>query len=217
MDPAAFAALVERCAPAAMAQPLMAIVRQASSFEPLLITIEGHKPIPIQATDRDEAIQLATEAIASGQRVRTGLAQLDAEETKKAGLTAATTFDACQHIAGLGRLFDARLQAASIKSADREQAIAKVVANFASKASSQASEPPIQPMASADRDRPTGDTTINPTRSLCQRAPTLGRLSLGTRHVSLRLRTMRKRRFSTSTRYRRPGWGPAAVPIGAVP
>ncbi|MGY3613937.1 type IV secretion protein [Bradyrhizobium sp. USDA 10063] len=167
MDPAAFAALVERCAPTAMVRPLTAIVRQASSFEPLLITIEGRKPIPIQANDRDEAIQLATEAIATGQQVRTGLAQLDAAETRKAGLTAATTFDTCQHVAGLGRLFDARLQALSIKSADRDQAIAHVVASFAAKAPSPAPEPHTQPMAaSADSDRPTGDTTINlPARS----------------------------------------------------
>ncbi|MGT2440920.1 type IV secretion protein [Bradyrhizobium betae] len=145
-----------------MVRPLTAIVRQASSFEPLLIMIEGRKPISIQATDRDEAIQLATEAIAAGQHVRTGLAQLDAEETKKAGLTAATTFDACQHIAGLGRLFDARLQAASTKIADRDQAIAKVVASFAPKGSGQVPEPRVEPMATTGRDRPTGDTTINP-------------------------------------------------------
>src|SRR4029077_21129490 len=117
MDPAAFAALVERCAPTtAMVRPLTAIVRQAGSFEPLLITIGGRKPIPIQATDRDEAIQLATEGIATGRQIRTGLAQLDAEETKQAGLTAATTFDACKHIAGLGRLFEVRLQSANMKS-----------------------------------------------------------------------------------------------------
>lgn len=162
MDPAAFAALVERCAPTPMVRPLTAIVRQASSFEPLLITIEGRKPIPIQATDRDEAIQLATEAVASGQKVRTGLAQLDAEEARKAGLTASTTFDPCQHIAGLGRLFDARLQAASLQRADRDQAIAEVVASFAPKASGQVSEPRIEPMASTGRDRLTGDTIVNP-------------------------------------------------------
>ncbi|MBR0857773.1 type IV secretion protein [Bradyrhizobium liaoningense] len=162
MDPAAFAALVERCTPSAIARPLTAIVRQASSFEPLLITIEGSKPIPIQATDRDEAIQLATEAIATGQKVRTGLAQLDAEETRKAGLTVATTFDACQHLAGLGRLFDARLRVASMKSADRNQAIAKVVASFAPKASGPVSGPRVEPMATTGRDRPTGDMTIDP-------------------------------------------------------
>jgi type IV secretion system protein VirB1 len=69
MDPAAFAALVEQCAPTPdLVRPLTAIVRQASSFEPLLITIQGRKPIPIQASDRDEAIQLATEAIPPASR-----------------------------------------------------------------------------------------------------------------------------------------------------
>lgn len=162
MDPAAFAALVEQCAPTPdLLRPLTAIVRQASSFEPLLITIDGRKPIPIQASNRDEAIQLATEAIASGQQVRTGLAQLDAKETKQAGLTAATTFDACKHIAGLGKLFDVRLQAANLKSADRDQAIARVVESFAGRAPGTALEPRTQPTASAGTERSTGDTAIN--------------------------------------------------------
>jgi type IV secretion system protein VirB1 len=164
MDPATFAALVEQCAPTPdLVRPLTAIVRHASSFEPLLITIEGRKPVPIQASDRDEAIQLATEAIATGQQVRIGLAQLDAAETKQAGLTPATTFDACQHIAGLGRLFDARLKAASIKTSDRDQAIVRVVASFAARAPSQTPEPSIQPTASADTERSTGEASpINP-------------------------------------------------------
>lgn len=158
MDPAAFAALVEQCAPTPdLVRPLSAIVRQASSFEPFLITVEGRKPIPIQASDRDEAIQLATEAIATGQQVRTGLAQLDAKETKQAGLTPATTFDACQHIAGLGRLFGARLQAANMKSSDRDQAIARVVVSFAARAPSPTPEPRIQPMASTATERSIGD------------------------------------------------------------
>ena len=160
MDPAAFAALVEQCAPTPdLVRPLTAIVRQASSFEPLLITIQGRTPIPIQASDRDEAIQLATEAIATGQQVRTGLAQLDAEETKQAGLTAATTFDACQHIAGLGRLFEVRLQAARMKSSDRNRALAGVVASFAAKAPSPTPEPYSQPMPSAGTDRSTGNVS----------------------------------------------------------
>lgn len=156
MDPAAFIALVERCAPAtAMVRPLTAIVRQASSFEPLLITVEGRKPIHIQAADRNEAIQLVTEATATGQPVRTGLAQLDAEDMEEAGLTATTTLDACKHIAGLGRLFDARLQAANVNASSRDQAIAKVVANFAAKAPRTTPEPRTQP---GDADISTGDT-----------------------------------------------------------
>lgn len=165
MDPAAFVALVERCAPAtAMVRPLAAIVRQASSFEPLLITVEGRKPIPIQATDRDEAIQLVIEATATGQPVRSGLAQLDAEDMKLAGLTIATTFDACKHIAGLSGLFEARLQATNVKRLSRDQAIATVVASFATNAPSPPLEPRAQkPLASAGADIPTGDPqTIKP-------------------------------------------------------
>ena len=162
MDPAAFAALVERCAPTtAMVRPLTAIVRQASSFEPLLITIEGRKPIPIQATDRNQAIQLVTEAIATGQPVHTGLAQLDAEDMKQAGLTATTTFDACKHIAGLGRLFEARLQAKNANASGRDQAIARVVASFAAKAPRTTLEPRTLPAAAADiskADMPTSNT-----------------------------------------------------------
>ena len=112
MDPAAFATLVERCASPAMAEPLTAIVQQASSFEPFLITLGERKPIRLQATDRNEAIQLATEAAATGKPVRIGLGQLDREEMKLAGLTIAATFDACQHVAGLSRLFQVRFQTA---------------------------------------------------------------------------------------------------------
>ena len=173
MDPAAFAALVEQCAPTPdLVRPLTAIVRQASAFEPLLITIEGRKPVPILASDRGEAIQLTTEAIATGQRVRTGLAQLDPAETRQAGLTPATTFDACQHIAGLGRLFGARLKAVSIKSSDRDQAFARVLASFAERPPSQTAEPHIQPTASADTKRSTSDVSpINPPSPLVSEHP----------------------------------------------
>jgi type IV secretion system protein VirB1 len=159
MDPAAFAALVEQCAPTPdLVRPLTAIVRQASSFEPLLITVQARKPVPIQASDRDEAIQLATEAIATGKPVRIGLAQLDAEETKQAGLTATTTFDACKHIAGLGRLFEVRLQAANANASGRDQAIASVVASFTTKAPGIPPEARNRPTASRGPDISTGDT-----------------------------------------------------------
>jgi hypothetical protein len=144
-------------------------VRQASSFEPLLITIQGRKPIPIQANDRDEAIQLTTEAIATGQPVRTGLAQLDAADMKEAGLTSTTTFDACKHIAGLGRLFEVRLQAANMNSSDRDQAIASVVASFAAKAPGRSPEARMRPTASSGVDTSNGDTPPINTPSVRER------------------------------------------------
>src|SRR4051812_39028453 len=109
MDPTAFAALLERCAPGAAHEPLTAIVRQVSSFEPFLITIDGRKPIHLQATSREEAIRLTTEATATGQPVRVGLAQLGPEDLKQVGLTISAAFDACKHVAAVGRLFNVRL------------------------------------------------------------------------------------------------------------
>ncbi|MEO6380968.1 MAG: type IV secretion protein [Nitrobacter sp.] len=113
-----------------MAAPLTAIVQQASSFEPFLITLGERKPIRLQATDRNEAIQLATEAAATGKPVRIGLGQLDREEMKLAGLTIATTFDACRHVAGLSRLYQVRLQTAFAKEGDSHKSALDAVKNF---------------------------------------------------------------------------------------
>jgi type IV secretion system protein VirB1 len=168
MDPAAFAAMIERCAPkAAYIQPLTAIVKQTSAFEPLLITIAQPKPIPIQASDRSEAIGLATESMANGQATRTGLAQLDAKDMREAGLTVTTTFDPCKHIAGLSRLFEARLRAAETTKSNHDQAVASVIASFTA-AATAASKPSMKPVIStsisAPPDAETGaiDTSAGP-------------------------------------------------------
>lgn len=173
MDPAAFATLVERCASPAMAAPLTAIVQQASSFEPFLITLGERKPIRLQATDRNEAIQLATEAAATGKPVRIGLGQLNREEMKLAGLTITTTFDACQHVAGLSRLFQVRSQTAIASGGISQKAALDAVESLAVKdkltipgvgsrdAPSQppADEPAANRTSSADlaRERPSWD------------------------------------------------------------
>jgi len=135
MDPAAFAALLERCAPGAAVEPLTAIVRQASTFEPLLITLEGRKPIPIQAMSLEEGVQLATEATVAGQSVRIGLAQLGPEDRKQAGLTISASFDACRHVAAFHMLYQARLQAARANARDPEKAALTTIVSFVEKRS----------------------------------------------------------------------------------
>ncbi len=135
MDSAAFAALLERCAPGAAAEQLTAIVRQESAFEPLLITLEGRKPIQIQAASLEEGVQLATEATVAGQSVRIGLAQLGSEERKQAGLTISASFDSCKHVAGLQGLYQARLEAALTRARDPRKATATAVESFLSHAS----------------------------------------------------------------------------------
>jgi type IV secretion system protein VirB1 len=105
LDAIEFAELLNRCAPGAPAGALTQIVRQASSFEPLLITIEGKKAIPIQVMSLDEGVQLASEATVSGQNIRIGLAQLNAEERKAAGLSISASFDPCRHVAAMHALY----------------------------------------------------------------------------------------------------------------
>lgn len=126
MDAIAFAALLNRCAPGAPVEPLTAIVRQASGFEPLLITIDGKKAIPVQAMSLEEGVQLASEATVSGQTIRIGLAQLDAEERKAAGLSISASFDPCKHVAALGALYQSHRLRPQPRTPSRTTAVARV-------------------------------------------------------------------------------------------
>lgn len=80
MHPAAFIALVERCAPAAPVECPASVVRQASGCEPLAITFQSGKPLSVQATSEAEAIALATGMTIAGHRVRIGLAGRDTRD-----------------------------------------------------------------------------------------------------------------------------------------
>ena len=104
MDPATFIALIERCAPNSPAAPLAAIVRQASEFEPLVIRTETTNPVVIQATSKAEAVQLATELVIAGHRVRIGLAQIDTRDLTRLGFSLAEGFESCAHIRAAARL-----------------------------------------------------------------------------------------------------------------
>lgn len=172
MDPAAFAALLERCAPGAAIEPLTAIVRQTSAFEPLLITIDGSKPISVQATSLEEGVQLASEATVAGQNMRIGLAQLGPEERKQAGLTISASFDACKHVAGLHALYQARLEAARTRVGDPEKATASVVASLVKIESRAAPEIAASPQAGL----PVGGSAAEPpsaNMSSVEQRPTL--------------------------------------------
>lgn len=95
MDPSAFMALAERCAPAIDARPLIEIVRAASGFAPLSLTIDGRKPIKILATSKPEAIELAMQARIARQDARLGLAGLTFKDLDQAGLSVADAFEPC--------------------------------------------------------------------------------------------------------------------------
>lgn len=130
MEAADVATLIERCAPSALAKPVAAIMRQASDFEPLLVTIAGKRQIRVLAGSKPEAIALASEATVAGQPVWIGLAQLGAEDLKTARLTVTTAFEPCPHIAGVGRVFQERKARLVARGASEAAASEQAMASF---------------------------------------------------------------------------------------
>lgn len=106
VDPTAFLVLAERCAPGADPKPLSAIVRQASGYEPLALQFDGAPggTVKLQASDRPEAIQLASELVIAGHRVRVGLAGLDTRDVERLGLSLGDAFEPCLNVRTAARL-----------------------------------------------------------------------------------------------------------------
>ncbi|OYX01941.1 type IV secretion protein [Bosea sp. (in: a-proteobacteria)] len=150
METADITALIERCTAPALAKPVAAIMRQASEFEPLLVTVVGKRPIRVLADSKSEAIALASEAAVAGQAVRIGMAQLDVTDLKTAGLTVTTAFDPCAHIAGVGRVFQERRAQLIARGASETVAGDQVVASFKSARVDQTPPTEVKPSIVAD-------------------------------------------------------------------
>ncbi|MBG0797025.1 hypothetical protein IYX23_04865 [Methylocystis sp. L43] len=106
MDFSAFMALTERCAPRVDIVPLIEIVRAASGFEPLSLTIDESKPIKILATSKDEAIALAMQAKVGKQNVRLGLAGLTFGDLDKTGISVADAFESCPSLRAAAQILN---------------------------------------------------------------------------------------------------------------
>jgi type IV secretion system protein VirB1 len=106
VDFSAFMALAENCAPGVDKKPLIEIVRAASGFEPLSLTIDGRKPIKILETSKDEAIALAMQAKVGAQDVRLGLAGLTFGDLDMAGIGVADAFEACPSLRAAAQILN---------------------------------------------------------------------------------------------------------------
>src|SRR4051812_37813874 len=107
MDPTAFLALAERCAPPITEpRPLAALVRRASEDEPLAIRFDDGPggPMKLLGSSKAEAIQLASELVIAGHRVRVGLAGIDTRDLDKLGVSLADAFEPCSHLRAAARL-----------------------------------------------------------------------------------------------------------------
>jgi len=106
MDFSAFIALAESCAPGVDLKPLIEIVRAASGFEPLSLTIDGRKPIKILTTSKDEAIALAMQAKVGKQDARLGLAGLTFDDLDKVGIGVADAFESCPSLRAAAQILN---------------------------------------------------------------------------------------------------------------
>jgi|FEC22Drversion2_1045045.scaffolds.fasta_scaffold00618_17 type IV secretion system protein VirB1 len=105
LDAIALAALIGQCAPGQAAAPLVAIVREASGFEPLVLsTLQSGRPLSVQAMSKDEAVALAIEMRVAGQRNRLGLAGIDSRALEKLGVPIGDIFEPCTNLRVAARL-----------------------------------------------------------------------------------------------------------------
>lgn len=90
-------ALIQQCAPQVAPATMTAVVRVESGGNPLAMWNNSTRSLVIPG-NRQQAIAYLRRAMASGQRVDVGLAQVDTENFAAFGLTPSTAFNACTNL-----------------------------------------------------------------------------------------------------------------------
>lgn len=105
------AALIHTCAPTVAPETIAAIVQVESGGNPFAVHINGQaQQAPIAS--RDEAIALATQAIARGKSVDMGLMQVNSQHLQALHISVADLFNPCANLrAGSAILKDDYLRA----------------------------------------------------------------------------------------------------------
>jgi type IV secretion system protein VirB1 len=121
VDASAFLALALACAPQVHADTARALVSVESGFNPWAIGVVGGALVR-QPRHRAEAVATAKALQAAGRNFSVGLAQINAGNFERLGLTADSAFEPCANLAAmqavLAECFD-RASSAVSKSADQ--------------------------------------------------------------------------------------------------
>jgi type IV secretion system protein VirB1 len=122
MDASTFAALAMACAPAVHATTSQALVAVESGFNPNAIGVVGGM-LDRQPRNRVEALATADRLAAEGWNYSVGLAQINARNFARLGLTAGTALEPCENLramqAVLGECFDRSASGVSAQTAVR--------------------------------------------------------------------------------------------------
>ena len=100
MDALAFNELALACAPAVHASTAHALVAVESSFNPHAIGVVGGV-LDRQPRSHREALATARQLEATGWNFSVGLAQINARNFQRLGLTTASAFDPCENLRGM--------------------------------------------------------------------------------------------------------------------
>ena len=97
MDATTFSALAMACAPLVHMNTTQALVAVESSFNPHAIGVVGGA-LDRQPRNRAEALATARQLQADGWNFSVGLAQINARNFERLGLTASAAFDPCENL-----------------------------------------------------------------------------------------------------------------------
>lgn len=133
MDATTFSALVMACAPAVHASTAQALITVESGFNPYAIGVVGGV-LDRQPRNRAEALATADHLQAAGWNFSVGLAQINARNFERLGLTTATALDPCQNLramqAVLGECFERSGQGVEPQTALRQALSCYYSGNF---------------------------------------------------------------------------------------
>ena len=133
MDATTISALVMACAPAVHASTAQALITVESGFNPYAIGVVGGV-LDRQPRNRAEALATADHLQAAGWNFSVGLAQINARNFERLGLTTATALDPCQILramqAVLGECFERSGQGVEPQTALRQALSCYYSGNF---------------------------------------------------------------------------------------
>jgi type IV secretion system protein VirB1 len=116
INPAAFNALAQRCAPTTPATTLLAVSEVESALEPWTIRVNGSRPAILHPSSEAHAVRIATALIQASQNLDLGLTQINSRNLRRLGLSVEDAFDPCHNVAGGARILDEGYKRALIAS-----------------------------------------------------------------------------------------------------
>jgi|LakMenEpi03Aug12_release.lakeMendotaPanAssembly.Ray.scaffolds.fasta_scaffold229765_4 type IV secretion system protein VirB1 len=103
----AIMALAGQCAPTVAPETLASVVSVESSFDPLVIGINGRRHLQLHPVSKAEAVAMAQRLIAHGANIDLGLGQINARNLASLGLSVADAFDPCRNLAASAEVIEA--------------------------------------------------------------------------------------------------------------